>query len=375
MKILDRYVISKFAMPFIYCFMGFLAIWFIFDLADNLQDFMTGKATFRLLKEYYFSQFPEIVVMSLPIATLLALLYSLTAMSRSNEIISMLGAGVSVFRVVLPLLLIGVALAGVSAYLNYQEAPHAAATRKQILAEIKQGKVREKGVSGHLFRNREDGRTWYLRKLWVSKQKMNNVIILQQDDQLRIREKWYADGMTFDPATKTWVLHEAFHAVCDEFGNEISGIRQQEIRIDGWSETPWRISSSVMNPDYLSVPELHDYLENNHDFPAARLAPYRTHLYYRWALPSFCIVVVLLAAPMGIVYSRRGILGGVAVAVALFFAMVFLSSLALAFGKGGRISPLVAGWLSPFIFFWVGCCLLWFRSTGRDLPKFKLPWA
>lgn len=375
MKILDRYVISKFAMPFLYCFVGFLAIWFIFDLADNLQDFMGGKASFRLLKEYYFSQLPEIVVMSLPIATLLALLYSLTAMSRSNEIISMLGAGVSVFRVILPLILIGFLLAGVSSYLNYAEAPHAAAIRKQILAEIKQGKVREKGISGHLFRNREDHRTWYLRKLWVSKQKMNNVIILQQDDQLRVRERWYAAGVTFEPATKTWVLQEAFHASYDETGNEIAGIKESEIRIEGWSETPWRISSSVMNPDFLSVPELSDYLVNNYDFPAARLAPYRTHWHYRWALPFFCVVVVLLAAPMGIVYSRRGILGGVAIAVVLFFAMVFLSSLALAFGKGGRISPFVAGWISPFLFFWVGCCLLWFRSTGRDLPKIKLPWT
>ena len=103
MRILDRYVLQKFFLPFVYCVLGFIAIWFIFDLSDNLPDFLQGKVGFDILTEYYRSQIPEIIVVSLPIGALLALLYSLTAMSRSNEIISMLGAGVSVTRVLVPL--------------------------------------------------------------------------------------------------------------------------------------------------------------------------------------------------------------------------------------------------------------------------------
>ena len=89
-----------------------------------------------------------------------------------------------------------------------------------------------------------------------------------------------------------------------------------------------------MNPDYLSVPELEDYLEFNKDFPEVRLAPYRTQLHYRWALPWVCLLVVFIAAPLGIVYSRRGILGGVATAIGLFFSLVFFSSLFVALGQG-----------------------------------------
>ncbi|HRJ73972.1 MAG TPA: LptF/LptG family permease, partial [Terrimicrobiaceae bacterium] len=110
MRILDRYVLQKFLLPFIYCFFGFIAIWFIFDLSDNLQDFLQGKADLGVLLTYYKSQIPQIVVISLPIGTLLALLYSLTAMSRSNEIISMLGAGVSVTRILVPLFFVGLVL-------------------------------------------------------------------------------------------------------------------------------------------------------------------------------------------------------------------------------------------------------------------------
>ena len=54
----------------------------------------------------------------------------------------------------------------------------------------------------------------------------------------------------------------------------------------------------MMNADFLSVPELRDYLKYNWDFPAQRLAPYRTQLLYRWALPAVCIVVVFFGGPM-----------------------------------------------------------------------------
>ena len=79
MKILDRYVLEKFLLPFIYCFFGFIAIWFIFDLSDNLPDFLQGKLLsspegLATLIHYYKSQIPEIIVVTLPIGALLALL-------------------------------------------------------------------------------------------------------------------------------------------------------------------------------------------------------------------------------------------------------------------------------------------------------------
>jgi LPS export ABC transporter permease LptG len=375
MRLLDRYVLAKFTMPFLYCFGGFLAIWFIFDLADNLQDFMSGKATTEILIQYYLSQLPEITLMALPISALLAILYSLTMMSRSNEIISMLGAGVSVVRLLVPLLVVGAVLAGVAAWLNYEAVPHAAATRKQMLRDIKRGETTDTNLSGHLFRNREDGRTWFVRKIWLGRQELNRVIILQQDASGNLSEKWYADDASYDPQTGDWVLSFARYIRLDAEGNEIEDRRERSLTISGWSETPWRITSSVMNPDYLSVSELADYLKFNSDFPDSRLAPYRTHAFYRWALPTVCILVVLLAAPMAIVYSRRGVLGGIALAIVLFFLLIFTSSLFLAFGKGGRIPPFVAAWGPMLIFFFLGCVLVWYRSTGRDLPQLRMPWS
>ncbi len=372
MTILDRYVLSKFALPFVYCFMGFIAIWFIFDLSDNLPDFLQGKASLEFLLAYYRSQIPEIVVVSLPIGTLLALLYCLTAMSRSNEIISMLGAGLSVTRIILPLIFVGLILTGVTAYFNYEAAPHAAMHKKQMLRDVKRQEKREPGLSAHLYRNREDLRTWFMRRIVPGNQQLSDVQIIQQDANDNIIAQYYARDAYFNEGLNAWVLYHGMVVTMGE-GQETTKEMFEGKTIEGWKETPWRIASSVMNPDYLSVPELKDYLQFNHDFPVARLAPYRTQLHYRWALPWVCVLVVFLAAPMGIVYSRRGILGGVAAAIGLFFALVFISSLFIALGKGSRIPPAVAAWLPPAVFLVIGMGLLWFRSTNRDLPKFRIP--
>jgi Predicted permeases len=372
MTILDRYVLKKFLVPFLYCFLGFIAIWLVFDLSDNGPDFINGKAPLRTVLEFYMSQIPEIVVISLPVGTLLALLYSLTQMSRSNEIISMLGSGRSVVRVLLPLFGVGLLLVGVTAFFNYEGAPHAAKTKKEMLKEINSGKKREQTLSGHLFRNREDSRTWYMRKLKPAENAIDDVQILQQDREGVVQKIWYARDAYYNEANRTWTLQHARVIDVDRNGEILLIENHSELQIKDWSETPWRIGSSTMNPDYLSVPELREYLAKNSDFPESRLAPYRTHLEYRWALPWVCILVVFLAAPMGIVYSRRGILGGVAVAITLFFLLVFVSSLFIALGKGGRLPPVVAAW-APLVFFTIiGCVLLWFRSSNRDIPIPKL---
>lgn len=373
MTILDRYVLRKFSVPFLYCFFCFNGVWLVFDLSEHLPDFVKGRATAAQLLEYYGSQLPEIVVISIPLATLLALLYSLAAMSRSNEIISMLGAGRSVFRIITPLLGAGVVLSLVMAFFNYESAPRASGVKKEYVSAIKDGVKRQKVLSAHLFRNREDFRTWFAGSMPAGGGPIDNVQIIQQNAAGEVLEQWHARRAEFDPYQARWILRDARHSSPDPAGGPAIIELKDSIVIDGWSETPWRLASSRMKPDFLSVPELHEYLKFNSDFPEKRLAPYRTHLQYRWAVPAVCFFVVFVAAPCGIVYSRRGVLGGVALAIALFFLLVFSSHLFIAFGNAGRVSPFVAAWAPLIVFFAAGLYLLWLRSTNRDLPRFRLP--
>lgn len=378
LKLLDRYVLRSFFEPFLICTLGFLAIWLIFDLSDNGPDFIQAKASPKLIALFYLTQLPSIVLVVLPVGLLLALLFSLSRMSRTNEIISMLTAGRSIVRVLMPLFFVGLGCTALLWWLNRELAPRADAIKKIALEQIQRGRKRmeQEALEAHLFRDRKTGRTWYIEKHRMSTNTLQGVVIVQQDEQGNIVEKWYARRADWDPRTGDWGLIAGMHVQFDTEGNEL---RREDFstsdgpnarRIQGWPETPWRIASSNFDAQNLTVPELEQYLAQNHDFPDLNLAPYRTYLHYRHALPWTCLVVVLIAAPLGIVFNRRGVLAGVASSIFIFFGMVFATNLFLALGKGMRVPPIAAAWTPNLIIGAIGLFLLYMRSGNRDFASF-----
>jgi LPS export ABC transporter permease LptG len=370
MQLLDRYLLIRVLQPFLYCVVGFVSIWLVFDLSENAPAFIENKAPLSLLVEFYLLRAPEIILMSLPIGFLLALLYALTQMSRRNEIISMLCAGRSVVRLLMPLFLFGLLLTGIATALNYSLAPHAGAVKKEILTDLrKQGDVNRKALRGHLYRNREDRRFWFISRLNPSIERFAWIQIIQEDSKGDLQRNYYAEEANYDHDSKIWHLSNGKVVDFNEKGDIKDQQWFQKLQLRNFSETPWRISSSVLEANFLSVPELREYLTFNSHFTPARLAAYRTQLDYRWALPWGCFVAVLIAGPLGIVYSRRGIMGSITMAIGLFFLLILGSSLFLALGKGDRISAVLAAW-GPVVFFGsVGAFMIWMRTTNREVPN------
>lgn len=373
--LLDFYVLKKFLLPFFYSIIGFIAIWFVWDLSSNAPDFIQGHISFGQLIQFYLTQIPEVIVLSLPVAILLALLYAFTQMSRHNEIISMLCSGRSLYRVFAPLIFIGLLFVVIVTYFNYEQAPQAKALKDQLKDEIRTGVKSAKILKNHLFRNRIDNRTWYLQALDVTHERAYQLQIIQQDAEGNIMEKWYITNASYDSERHTWLFSDVNHVGIDTNGDISSFDHADQREVQNWSESPWRIASSAMDPNVLGVPELKEYLGHNNDFSKVRLAPFVTHLYYRWALPWTCFIVIFIAAPLGVIYSRRSILSGISLAVALFAGLLFADNLFLALGKGSRCFPIVAAWGPTVIFFGIGCYLVWIKATGREFPKIKLPWG
>jgi len=370
-KLLDRYVIRNFLQAYIYCIAGFISIWLIFDVSDNISTFIDEGVGLGRAIHYYVTQVPQILVILLPVSLLLALLFCLGRMSRANEIVSMLTAGVSVPRVLRPLIVIGILTVAASTALNYALAPHADLARKTFLASEQKAR-RESQIEAQIFRNRTDSRTWFIQSFRRGQNIFNNVQILQQDAHDNIVINYLAQRALYRPATKTWDLESVKIVNYDERGNITHEEIKPSLTIDHWTETPFRLSSANVRAEYLSVPELRAYLHFNSDFPVTLLAPFKTHLQYRLALPWTCLVVVFIAAPLGIGFSRRGVLSSVAASIILVFTMNFLTHLFLALGEGARISAWAAAWTPNLIFAVIGMYLLYLRATNRDGLGFNL---
>src|SRR5689334_17662965 len=107
MRLLDRYLLRELLLPLAYCLGGFLVFWISFDLLSELSGFLEDQISSGDIARYYLLRTPELLVVVMPIALLLALLYALTNHARHNELTAMRAAGLSLGRLSLPYLGVG----------------------------------------------------------------------------------------------------------------------------------------------------------------------------------------------------------------------------------------------------------------------------
>ena len=364
--ILDRYLLKNFLLFFLYSIFGILGIWLVYQLGVEGPRFLDLHLSTRVIILYYLEQVPYMLVLWMPLAVLLGLLYVLTRMSRRNEIVAMLGAGRSVPRVLMPLIVFGLVLSGVSAYLNYELAPTGYYVMNNRMDEVSKGHSKVTYLDGHVYVNRRQHRIWFIQLLDTKTSAAKGLEITQQDDNEVIQ--WIAYAKSAVHSGRNWNLYDGKISYVDADGNVTDEEFFDRKEETDWSETIWQLGSSALNGRMMTVPELQHYLKVNADFPTSTLAEYRTQLWDRFAVPVNVLVVVLVASPLCVVFSRRGALGGVAAGLFLFLALFGAGQIFAALGAGSRVSPLVAAWTPAAVFFVLGVGLVYLRSTNRPIP-------
>lgn len=373
--LLDRYLVRSFALPFLICVGGIAGIMITMDLLNNANDFVAAKFGPGQILLFYLVLLPQILVTITEAALLLATLYALGRLSRYNELISMMSAGRSVARIIAPVLIFAAWCALAVMALNYELAPQSDRTKAEMLNTGRRSTVKDTtGVEFNVaYRNREDRRNWLIFRLPVNlseKNSMNEVWVMQQDLAGNPKTLIIAKRAAWNSENRSWTFYQAAVMEFDPDLKVKSRHFEEKYPItETWRETPGSILSDRLNPDYLGVPELLAYLQTNTSLPARSLAKYQAALHWRFSLPFRCFLFVLLAAPLGIVSSRRGLLGGVTTAIVLFIAVYFFSAVVLKAGEGLYLPPAVGAWTINGLFLIFGLTALWMRSGNYAFPS------
>jgi len=379
--ILERYTLRTFLHPLVFCFVSFFTLWIIMDLLDNLKDFQESKAGVVWVITFYLGMIPFVFTQILPVALLLAVLYSLTRMSKANELISMLGTGQSLLRVLRPIFVCSVYACLLNMAANYYWGPRAEGGRDAKVRGMSVHAADSIMAFGIMFHNEQTQRTWYVAtfpfSLRSGHERMHGVQIREVDAEGRRTRTITAPNAGWSPRTG-WRFYDGEEMIYQN-GN-LASIRpfpkgadgKRVLEVSGIEETPWSLVSYALRPDFMSVPELVSYLRAHPKAADDKLAPFRTHFWQRFALPWQAMALVLVAAPLGVAYSRRGSVGGIAGSVFIFFIYMFMNNLCLNLGKGGHLPPWLTVWLPHLLFGTLGLVLFHYRSQNKDLPSFKL---
>ncbi|MDB4354129.1 LptF/LptG family permease [Akkermansiaceae bacterium] len=371
---LDRYLIREFFGSFILCFFALYAIFTLLDLTDNMGDFKDAKNGWQLMAYYYAILFPVAFVLLAPFSLLLALLYSLGKLSRSQEIVSMIQTGRGIIRLILPLACVGGIASLICLGFNYQWAPWAEGYKDAIIEQAQEGSSSQ--ARNVVFHNQEGGRQWFIGSFPYDHNKgvpLQNVVVRTFTKDGNPKMRLQAETASWDRDRTYWTFEgvEIQHLDRRLFeGGPLMPeyeIPEGPVSYVKWTEPPWQLIRPGLDAENLGIPDLYSWLEANPDESWVNRRRFLTQWYYRWAQPGICLALVLLAAPLGIVFTRRGAAGGIALAVFLCAGMMFTTTVFLALGESGYLPPIWAAWGTNFAATILALVLIQRRLVGRPI--------
>lgn len=364
---LDRYTARQFLSSFTLCMSTLLGVFILMDLQSNMSDFREAEDTLGLIATYYGINIPAIFVFLLPYVLLLSLLYCLGKMSRHQEVVAMIQTGRGVLRIVTPLLITGVFTSLICLVFNYHWGPWAEGHKDIVIDMAKDGQAdRARSV---LYRDSDSARVWLVGAFpyrFEQSGTVRNVTVKEFNDEGHPTSKLEATEATWSRESKQWTFSGV--TLIDLQTSPVPlKINTGDTLTRDWPETPWQLVKPGLDQSHLGIPELNSWLKAHDGVEWANRLPYLTQWHYRFAQPVICLITILLAAPLGIVFSRRGIGGGVSTAVFLSAGMLFSSTFFLTFGEAGHMPPALAAWGTNILFMFIAMYLFNRRLTGRPI--------
>ena len=136
MRILDRYVIREIIPPFLIALLVFtfiLIIPFIIELAEQM---IAKGVPWATLLQLMGTLLPGVAALTIPMALLIGILVAMGRLSADREVVVMMACGVSPYRLLQPVLFLGVICWGVASWVMLEAMPNANQTFREISNKI-----------------------------------------------------------------------------------------------------------------------------------------------------------------------------------------------------------------------------------------------
>lgn len=356
MRIIRKHVLRTFWVPWLYCLFAFVFIYVIYDLFDHLENFVDAKAPISRVALYYAWLMPSVAWIILPVSLLLATLYALYQLTRHNEITALKASGVSLMRVVTPMLAFGAACSLALLVVEQTVSPLASQWTDAYLKSLdRRGKITtNQRVDVPYFSPQRHN--WRIRVMDLKTFSMEGVVIEILRPNNRKEREIRAEFSEWKD--RRWNLTGVEVRHFDEEGlpaprYDADGQRLPQIeRLDtvvlnpaDFPEEPSDILNTFTKPEHLSSWAMLDYLRAHPGLTNRTRAEYLTNIHFKISNPWACLVVILLGIPFGNSTARKGAMVGVVLCLALFFGYYILIILFKILGQKQMLHPALAAWI------------------------------
>lgn len=351
-KILDRYIFGELLPPFLVS-LGALCFVMLTKELLRLVELLVAKGVglFSVLK-VFLHLLPSFLVLTLPIAGIIASITAFSRLSYDKELVAMRAAGLSLVRLSRPVLLFAVLVFGLTLALSQWGQPWTSVSLKKLALNLLRDQLTlalDRGVFNEPVPNMviyvSDGRGGADRGILISDER--------------------------NPADARIIVASNYVVLNDPANNQLGmrlfegTVHSRPREMDGYNQVHFSSYDLKLNLNqslYASVEErpsraaVLEQLErtNWQDSTALR----RLMEYYKdLAFPTASLIFGMLGVPVGIVSKRSGRVGGFTVGVVIVITYYVLNVLCEFFVTTQMLPPFAGAWLPNALFLTVTLAL------------------
>lgn len=360
MLLIDRYIIKNFIMTFIFAIIALSVIFIIVNLLERLDDFLDQNATFYIIAKYYVNYLPAIFQILTPLATLLSTLFTYGRMSNLNEITAMKSGGASLYRFMLPVLILSILISFAQLYFNGWIVPVANQNKNQI--EKKYLNIARSGSTIYNLYFRDSPTTNILMQYYDAPSKTGSRISIEEfteEYRPRLKKRYDASEIKWDSVNNIWKMKDVLIRNYNESRIIQMRVPEYEININISHN---KISKLQQSPEEMNFDELKDYID------LLKLGGKDVKLllidyYGKWAFPFANIIVILFGVPFASIKRRGGIAIQIGAAMIVSFTYMIFTKVSQTISYAYNIEPIISGWIANFIFLIIGIITIYKTRT------------
>jgi len=344
-KRIDQYIIKKYLGTFFLAIALIISISIIFDISENVDDFISKKAPLRAIAiDYYLNFIPYYANLFSALFTFIAVIYFTSKMAYNSEIIAILASGVSYNRLMRPYMMASGVIASISWILGNFVIPSATEARVNF---------RNTYINNEFINNERNIHRQLEPGLFVYMQSYNNKLdvgykfSIDQFDDKRLISKLIAESIKWDREKKKWVIQNYY--IRDMHG-------AQEVIKTGISiDTTLRMLPSDFGQQN-SKEETMDYWRLNAYIKDLKLrgvdnvARYEQERYNRTAQPLSTFILSVIGVSLASRRMRGGIGFHLGLGLLLSFSYIMFMKVSAIFAFNVGFNTLLAVWLPNLVY-------------------------
>lgn len=342
---IDRYIIKKYLGTFFLAIALIISISIIFDVSENIDDFISKKAPLKaIVVDYYLNFIPYFTNLFSALFTFIAVIFFTSKMAYNSEIIAIQSSGISYRRMMRPYLVASGIIALMSWVLGNFIIPPATQARVNFRnTYIKNEYV---NMDKNIHRQLEPGLFIYM-KSYNNRSDVGYKFTIEKFEGTKLKSKLIADYIQWDREKKKWVIHDYF---IRDLNGPTEKITKGALIDTTLRMTPAEFGQQSSKEETMDYWQLNRYIKDLKLRGVDNVSSYEKEKYQRTAGPISTFILTIIGVSLASRKTRGGIGIHLGLGLLLSFSYIMFMQVSTIFAFKAGFNVLLAVWLPNLIY-------------------------